>query len=78
LDLAIADGRAYAAIDNDTLQVFDISNPSDPKEINSYTTGPLITDIAAQGSDIYLGDYSDGLFILTQTKAYLPLLLRWP
>jgi hypothetical protein len=65
-EVVVNDGTAYIA-DNDSLVVFDVSDPGSPRKLGSYAPQggtSLICNVAVQGDHIYITDIFFGIRIL--------------
>ncbi len=62
-DAYIADNGNYQ-YSRGGVRVFNISNPANPFEISFYETGGAGTNLFADGTEIYLADGDDGIYLL--------------
>src|SRR5262249_13637152 len=75
--LAISGSKVFIAANLEGLQIVDISNPSQPALIGSWTDGSgyQAYGVAANGSVVYLADSGNGLKVLDVSNPSAPILI---
>ncbi len=60
----VMDGYLYAGTPENGIRVVDVSDPTDPFEVNSYEPGGTIEDIKCTGSFLHAAAHFDGYLLL--------------
>ncbi|HEY5672258.1 MAG TPA: hypothetical protein VIR78_00970 [Malonomonas sp.] len=67
-DMLLVDDQLFLATTQEGLQVFDISNPTEPEYLRTYLPRVSVLDIEKSGSQYILSCASQGIFILEASK----------
>jgi hypothetical protein len=71
----IVNNRAYIALEEEGIQIIDVSNPDNPSFLGSYATTGWAEDIKAANGKAYVADSTDDLVILDVSNPAVPTLL---
>lgn len=62
--LSLAGNYAYVAAAGNGLLIVDVSNPADPKLVQTIIKGNTVGSVISNGNYLYLGHYSDGISVM--------------
>jgi hypothetical protein len=75
-EVQIVAGLAYLAAET-AMQVVDVTSPTDPAIVETFSPTTTADTLALSGNDIFLGDQENGLLVLAPSQLiFLPLVIR--